>query len=103
MKRYEASSFGNVFVWRDGKRTVLPPRLELRNHSPTGFGWGYSGSGPAQLALALLCDVLDDDERACRLYQQFKARAIATINRDGKFEMTSDEVMRHVEALEAEA
>ena len=25
-------------------------------HSPTGFEWGFSGSGPAQLALALLLD-----------------------------------------------
>jgi len=28
------------------------PRSDLRNHSPNGFEWGYSGSGPAQLALA---------------------------------------------------
>ena len=29
------------------------------NHSPDGFSWGYYGSGPAQLALALLLDVSD--------------------------------------------
>ena len=74
MKRYEARTFGMVFVWEDGKRRELAPRLDLRNHSPTGFAYGYSDSGPAQLALALLCDVLQDDERACRLYQQFKCR-----------------------------
>src|SRR5467141_965015 len=34
----------------------LPLHLEARNHSPTGFAWGYGGSGPAQLALALLID-----------------------------------------------
>jgi hypothetical protein len=27
----------------------LPMRLELANHSPTGFEWGYGGSGSAQL------------------------------------------------------
>lgn len=32
----------------------LNPRLDLFNHSPTGFEWGYGGSGPAQLALAIL-------------------------------------------------
>src|SRR5205823_6333568 len=32
----------------------LLPRFDLRNHSPTGFEWGYAGSGPAQLSLALL-------------------------------------------------
>ena len=41
-------------------------------HSPTGFEWGYVGSGPAQLSLALLADALGDDERAQDLYQQFK-------------------------------
>src|SRR5215469_11969326 len=33
-------------------------RLELVNHSPSGFDWGPGGSGPAQLALALLADCL---------------------------------------------
>jgi len=50
----------------------LPTRLDLRNHSPTGFGWGYGGSGPSQLALALLCDALGDDALAQELYQEFK-------------------------------
>ena len=40
----------------------LDPRPDLRNHSPTGFEWGYGGSGPAELALALLADHFDDDE-----------------------------------------
>jgi len=35
-----------------GKR--LDPRNDIRNHSPAGFEWGYCGSGPAQLALALV-------------------------------------------------
>lgn len=30
------------------------PSLAVRNHSPTGFSWGYHGSGPKQLALALM-------------------------------------------------
>ena len=25
----------------------LPPRLDLANKSPSGFEWGYGGSGPA--------------------------------------------------------
>ena len=32
---------------------ALPLRLDLADYSPTGFEWGYGGSGPAQLALAL--------------------------------------------------
>ena len=33
------------------KPRPLALRLNVRSHSPTGFAWGYSGSGPAQLAL----------------------------------------------------
>ena len=57
----------------------LDPRLDLANHSPTGLSWGYEGSGPAQLSLALLADTLEDDERALKLYQPFKAAYIARI------------------------
>ena len=38
----------------NGVWTPLDPRYDLRNHSPTGFAWGYGGSGPSQLALAIL-------------------------------------------------
>lgn len=39
----------------NGKPTVLHPgpSLLLANHSPTGFEWGYLGSGPSQLSLAI--------------------------------------------------
>jgi hypothetical protein len=40
------------------KRYPLPIRLDLRNHSPTGFEWGYRGSGAAQLSLAILADYI---------------------------------------------
>jgi len=50
--------------------------LKLRNHSPDGFSWGYSGSGPAQLALALLLH-FTDETFALRWYQDFKFEVIA--------------------------
>jgi len=47
-----------VIVRRSGSTSSRPRALRLRsdlfNHSPTGFEWGYGGSGPAQLALAIL-------------------------------------------------
>lgn len=52
-------------------RSDLPLRLDLRPHSPTGFEWGYGGSGPSQLALALCADALGD-ERARAVYQHYK-------------------------------
>jgi len=65
--------------WREGYAAIvrvngapLNPRLDLYNHSPTGFEWGYCGSGPAQLALAMLTDHLRNDRQALNLYQRFK-------------------------------
>ena len=55
----------------------LDPRHDLRSHSPCGFEWGYGGSGPAQLALALLADALGDDETALDWYQVFKREFVA--------------------------
>ena len=76
MKRYEGRrAFHAVEVTANGE--PLDPRLDLRNHSPTEFEWGYGGSGPAQLALAILADHLVDDEQALNLYQHFKWVVIA--------------------------
>lgn len=78
MKRYEGRREGHaVFVTVDGR--PLNPRLDLWNHSPTGFEWGYGGSGPAQLALALLADCLGDDEEAIGQHQDFKSLCVAQL------------------------
>src|SRR5258708_6991689 len=66
----------------------LDPRFDLWNHSPTGFEWGYGGSGPAQLALALLADHLTDDEEAVTLHQDFKRLVVARLPYRG-WELTS--------------
>lgn len=50
--------------------------FKYRNHSPDGFNWGYSGSGPAQLALAMLLKFLPVDV-ALSHYQTFKAEVVA--------------------------
>jgi hypothetical protein len=56
----------------------LPLRLDLWNHSPTGFEFGYGGSGPAQLALAILADCCGD-ELAAAYHQAFKWAVIARL------------------------
>lgn len=53
------------------------PSIALRNHSPDGFNWGYSGSGPSQLALALLLDTTGDKPLSLALYQQFKSDVVS--------------------------
>ena len=78
---------GNCSVWfehaavqqngNEPTRRPLSLHLEVRGHSPTGFAWGYGGSGPAQLALALLVDALGDAELAEQHYQAFKWSFVA--------------------------
>lgn len=57
---------------------------KLRNHSPDGFAWGYGGSGPSQLALAILLDVFNE-KIAQRHYQDFKFEIIASFDKDSDF------------------
>lgn len=61
----------------DGAELDLAPSLEVQNHSPTGFSWGYAGSGPAQLALALLLDATGDEAVALEHHQAFKDRFVS--------------------------
>ncbi len=75
---------------------MLDPRLDLRNHSPTGFSWGYSGSGPAQLALAILSHALHCDERAEELYQDFKDAVVARFDQNQPWRLTTDDVLAWV-------
>jgi hypothetical protein len=72
-----------VEVRQRGVARPLELRLDLFNHSPTWFEWGYGGSGPAQLALAILADHLGDNATAVRLHQQFKWSVTAKLNRAG--------------------
>jgi hypothetical protein len=81
-------------VWAiAGNRERKPrnPRQELRNHSPTGFEWGYGGSGPAQLALAILAEHLGDDHAALSRYQRFKWACIAQIGA-ANWSLSSEEI-----------
>lgn len=79
-----------------GKVTVdgdpLDPRFDLRRHSPAGFGWGYGGSGPAQLALAMLADFLGDDEAAQRAYQDFKFEVVGRLPQGGGWQMAGRQI-----------
>ena len=65
-----------------GPNYLLPQRQDIRNHSPAGFEWGYGGSGPAQLALALVADCRGKEYAVPKIYQRVK-RAVARFPRDG--------------------
>lgn len=75
---------------------LTPDRsLELANHSPSGFEWGYGGSGPTQLALALLLDYTDDEEVALAEYMAFKIEVVSQLEctgADGCWRFTRREI-----------
>lgn len=89
-----------VDVEEDGECFSLNPRRDLRNHSAE-FEWGYGGSGPAQLALALAADVLGDDERAQDIYQRLKFRVIGGLPHEG-WVLTESRIRSAIDALEQE-
>lgn len=96
-KRYEGKrSWGKVGVTVNG--TPLNPRLDLFNHSPDGFEWSYSGSGPAQLALAILADHLSDDMEAFNFHQRFKWTVIAELPRR-YWILTSNEIDQYLDSI----
>ena len=80
---------------------LLNPRYDLRNHSPDGFEFGFAGSGPSQLSLALLADALGDDERARANYQAFKFKVVGRLTGD-VFKLTEEDIRQKVAELEAE-
>ncbi|MEZ3172344.1 DUF6166 domain-containing protein [Halorubrum sp. RMP-47] len=73
---------GRLVVMRVPEGTRLTPdrSLELTNHSPSGFEWGYGGSGPAQLALAVLLDYTGDEAFALDHYQAFKTEVVSQLD-----------------------
>ncbi len=89
-------------VYLDGRWLDPKPSQKIWNHSPDGFNWGYSGSGPAQLALAIMLKVTDKNT-AIQLYQDFKREVIAGLPQSD-FEIVFDVagwVKKHLERIEA--
>lgn len=81
---------------------TLDARRDLRNHSPTGFAWGYAGSGPAQLALAILADAINDDAIAVAYYQDFKDDVIAKLSGGQAFKLAESTVIGWLRARVAQ-
>lgn len=80
-----------VLVSHDGGESYanLPLYLKWVNHSPTGFEWGYYGSGPSQLAYAIwhhyfvVVEGLSEEdahEKALDIYVKFKQDVLGRIH-----------------------
>jgi len=80
MSTYSGFRNGEVItVTVDG--CPLKLRLDLHALSEGGFEWGYVGSGPYQLALAILAQELGD-QRALGNYRSFCENTIARLKQD---------------------
>ena len=93
----EPNAAGECVVFVNGQTLPPGPSLKVRNHSPTGFSWGYGGSGPAQLALAIMLDHFDGNaSRAQSYYQDFKWKHVARWPQDAGWKITQAEIAAFV-------
>lgn len=104
-RRVSAGGAQPVFkkLMPDGEEARLypGPSQKLFNHSPDGFQWGYGGSGPAQLALALLLDATSDPETALANYQTFKWEKVAGWGNE--WSITRSDILLWIELLKQAA
>jgi Family of unknown function (DUF6166) len=97
---------GDVTVLVNGRELPLEPSLAVVRHSPTGFNWGYSGSGPRQLALAILLDYYQDRDKALRLSGEFNQHVVSRWEPGKNWTITSaeiDAICKQIESRQADA
>ena len=82
-------------------RINLADSLKVRRKSPTGFEWGYAGSGPAQTAIALLLDFTGDPELANQLFQDFKFLIVGSLA-EKRWDLTGHEIADAIAQIRAE-
>lgn len=81
MKQYYGKrSGGKVEVTVNG--SALNPRFDLQPQITADFEWGYDGTGPFRLALAILADFYGDDEKSVALHRQFTRIYLAQLQSD---------------------
>lgn len=76
-------------VYVNGRKIDIHKSQKIRQHSPTGFSWGYAGSGPSQLALAILLEITTE-QRAKLFYQEFKWEIISKLKSNEDFCISID-------------
>jgi len=78
---------------------VQEPLRHLVHHSPTGFEWGYGGSGPADLARSIIADALGTENPDPAVYQEFKRMFVAGWG--DRWEIALDEIRTWLEKRKA--
>lgn len=90
-----------VFTVRDGKVRFLDPHYEAEKFSPDGLSWGYRGSASAQLAIAMLMEVLDRDwNRVKPLWPAFQDEFVVRLPRDANWTADGSTVLAIALTLE---
>jgi hypothetical protein len=82
-------TFEHSAILVNGRRLTPDRSQEVWNHSPGGFAWGYAGSGPAQLALAILLEFVPE-KAAVRVHQRFKEAFIMGLPQDNGWTIRLD-------------
>jgi len=95
-KGYKHSACGPQLVVKDDEILSPAPSQRIVNHSPSGFQWGYGGSGPAQLALSLLYYVTADRGVSSKHHQDFKRQFVAGWG--DEWQITSEEILYWLES-----
>ena len=81
-RRDPAAPVGEEYTATVNSHECFPKRYDLLSVSPSGFSWGFSGSGPSQLSLAILAHTYND-EFACEYYQRFKQEVVTELTEEG--------------------
>jgi hypothetical protein len=79
----------------DAKPEPVP---HVKEHSPSGLNWGYTGNGPADTALSILTHAARQQEIADELHQQFKRDVIADLEPNQPFELQGRRVANWLHA-----
>ena len=89
-KRYvgsRQSGKARVWIWVAGDKPRFLPHFV--HHSPTGLEWGYGGSGPADLALALAADVIGPEKESVSIYRGKVGRRAMGVHQELKFQVVA--------------
>jgi len=108
-KRTHGTVTVEVITYQQGIKVRKRKLRHIPFHSPSGLSWGYEGSGPADLALAILVDYLTErppakgwldrkrfdhwtiKSKAWRLHQPFKRDFVAAFNEEWELSDTQIE------------
>jgi Family of unknown function (DUF6166) len=86
---------GDTVVTIDGQPLENPDPRE-----PRDYEWGYFGTGPQNLARAILTHCLGDKARVERVRSQFRQTVIGCLPREKDWTLTEQDVLAAVSKIE---